>query len=265
MANLIERQKDMLRIIKDQKYIRIKELAKRFNVSLETVRRDIEHLEAEGHVVRSHGGVTYKVSVLQPILFNERSIQNQPEKESIARAAAELIHDNDAVVVIGATTTLCLAPFLRARNGLLLITNDWQMATIVGANSNNRVIFLGGQYIPGEFCTWGDEAVRTMRGLLPDKAFISSTGVSLKDGITSFSTEERNLLHETIERSRETYLLADHTKFEQRGLHVTCSIHKVSAIITDWKISPKLLAEFTAQGHRVISGAPIKEPYPELE
>lgn len=253
MDQLNARQNDILELIKNRHYIRNKDLADKFQVSQETIRRDLAVLENAGHITRSHGGATYKISAASYIEFQERTIQVRAEKEAVAYAASSFIYDNEVIVVLSASTNSLLIPYLTARKNLLVLTNSLQIGMGAAQEKTNRVIFLGGDYDPNEFSTYGTITDEAMENFHPDKAFISPSGISLKDGITIYSIAERNLLRKAIERSREVYVLADSTKFSVTGLYSCCGLSDISAIITDWRISQKILSEYEAAGIKIIA------------
>lgn len=247
MTALSARQEEILKIIKMKQHVKVRELSQHFNVSQETIRRDFDRLEELDYITRSHGAATYKASVVPKVKLEVRSGRRVLEKEAIAEVAAALINDNDVISVISSSTTFRLAPWLREKNHLILLTNDIQLGITVSENPSNQVIFLGGEYRPNECCTWGDDAVETMSRFYPDKAFFSITGVSLENGLTSYSIGERNLIRKVLRMSRKSYVMADSTKFNTLGVYYTCQVGEVSAVITDWGIEPKLQEGFKAQ------------------
>lgn len=256
MAALSARQEEILEIVRTKQHVKVRELSQRFSVSQETIRRDFEKLEQLGHITRSHGAATYRSPVVPGFGLDIRAGHRALEKEAIAEVAASLVNDNDVVAVINSTTTVRLAPWLKAKNNLIVITNDIELGTIVSENPSNHVIFLGGEYYPKQLCTLGDETIDTMSRFYPDIAFFSITGVSIERGVTSYSTGERNLIKKMLQVSRKNYIMADSTKFSALGVYYTCEVNEVSAVITDWEIAPNVLEQYKLQGIKILLAKP---------
>lgn len=251
MSELSERQTKILNIIKSSHHVKVRALSEQLSVSQETIRRDFDYLEQLGYLVRRHGSASYKAPVLPKLGLEERASRCALEKEAIAEVAASLINDGEVIMVVSSSTTAHLGPWLKEKDHLILLTNNIQLGVEVGENPSNHVIFLGGEYKPGEYGIWGDETVETMARFHPDKAFFSITGLSLRDGISSYVAGERNLIRKVVEMSRESYVMADNTKFGALGVYYTCKVSDVSAVITDWRIPQKMFEEFRTEGVKV--------------
>ncbi|USB31612.1 DeoR/GlpR family DNA-binding transcription regulator [Paenibacillus sp. YPG26] len=193
-------------------------LSRQFGVSAETIRRDLQVLEKEGHLRRVYGGAVKSSFRGNEAPYNLRQKMYAAEKRAIGERAAMMIKDGGTVVIDGGTTTLEMAKAIRGRRGLTILTSSLPLAACLleGLSRDQfsgKVIMLGGEVSPLQHSITGIAGERMMRGFSIDQAFISVGGVSLTHGFTDFDLNEASMSCAFAEAAQEVIVLADHSKF----------------------------------------------------
>lgn len=148
MGKLIaaERQKEIIRLLNSNGSVKISQLAKQFQVSRETIRRDLLHLNEIGAVKKSHGGAT-SVYELKPLPWESRVREKVPLKEKLCERAMEFIEDGNVIFLDSGSTIFCLAGMLSKKSGYTIVTTSLEAAYAL-VHSNNKVILTGGMLNP---------------------------------------------------------------------------------------------------------------------
>ncbi len=231
IGNLKEREKEILRCLYEGEESSVSELSKRLNVSVVTIRSDLEKLERKGFAVKMHGGAqpVYNRSIIERMtLMNE-------EKQRIAKKAAELIHDGDRVMILAGTTSSLIGKYLYDKRNVHIVTNSTYLLNYVRNNSNIKVTMVGGEFIPDAEAMVGAMALRELDNFSVKLSFIGSDGFSLQNGITANHVEVAEIAKKVVERSESTILVSDSSKFNHSGFAFIESLNKVRTIITDDK------------------------------
>lgn len=208
-------------------------IANDFSVSVETVRRDLGYLKKEGLIETVHGGVAAVKQRGVETSYQTRATEHIPEKQKIASAAAELIKPGDSLILDGGTTLFELAKLLVNIKDLLVITPSVQIGLYLVANSSHRVFLPGGWLRKADQTLFGNRAVETVMNFRVDKAFVGAAGVSSEHGVTDYFDEEVNLRTAEIKSAQNTYLLVDHSKFNETALLFVAPVTAFSAVITN--------------------------------
>jgi DeoR/GlpR family transcriptional regulator of sugar metabolism len=248
------RRRRLLDLIAHQGFATLDELVKSAGVSESTVRRDLEALESGGTVKRTHGGAI-SVSASPdgrglPAL-EDRVASARLEKESIGRAAAELVEDGDSVLLDGGTTTFEVARSLLGRDGpLQVVTNSLPIAQMLSANKSVDLILIGGYVYPRTGVALGPLAIDMMRKIRVRKAILGAGGV-VADGIYN-----SNLLLVETERQmmscgQEVIIVADHTKFGRLTLARLCGLDEVHRVVSDSGLGAEYRGLLEAAGVRL--------------
>lgn len=198
---MIERQQQILQFVRQHKVVKLVTLTKEFNVSMETIRRDIQQLMQDKKIEKFYGGIKY----IEPVegLIDQRLHEQLTEKIAIAKASASLIQDGECIFIDSGTTTYQMTPFLLDKKKLTVVTNSLPVAfDLIG--SNIEVILLGGKVRHSEKSVTSNEFLFHFEHLNINKAFICASGVSLEKGISDFNLEEaitRKKLFPSLKRS----------------------------------------------------------------
>ncbi len=208
-------------------------LSELLEVSEATVRRDLEWLENEGLLERTHGGAILSERVRFEPEYLQRAGRNIDEKRSIGKAAAELINNGDIIFINSGSTTTQLIHQIRKDADVTIITNNIQAAVDLG-EVKFEVIILGGVLQTKSHSVAGHFAIENLNQVYADKAFISVDGISIKYGCTVPSMVEAELIRQMLERTHgETNLLSDHSKWGVISNFEIGKINQFHRLITD--------------------------------
>lgn len=249
---LHERRKQIIEKIKQNRMIKVTDLMEEHDVSIETIRRDLEHLEKQGILRRVYGGAVAVGMYGQEPDYTFREVVNYDEKKAIGARAAELINDGDTVFVDVGTTTLEAARYLHDKKNLTVITNSTAVAVEMVKYYGCRLILLGGELKRTELSTAGFLCEEGIRHFHVSKALIGTGGISVKWGVTDYHIAETTARRLMIERSDMVIVLADYTKIEAAVMNCVCPIESIHTLVTDWSVSPKLVAGFREAGVNTI-------------
>lgn len=227
-----ERRKHILLELRLRPHVRISELAARFRVSTETVRRDLEKLSADGLLDRAHGGASALISGQYPT-FDERATDRIEERERIGRTAANLVQPGETLMVDSGSTTLQLARFL-AFDGTpcTVITNSFPVAMALGQSETAKVIVCPGDYLPSESAVIGTDAIEFLERHSVDRCLIGASGISERgpsEAVRGFAAIKRAMLRQ----STVAHLLIDGQKFGRKGLAQVGDLSDVSSVVSD--------------------------------
>ena len=245
---MIERQHQILQFIRQHKVVKLVTLTKEFNVSMETIRRDVQQLMQDKKIEKFYGGVKY----IEPVegLIDHRLHEQLTEKIAIARACASLVQDGECIFIDSGTTTYQMTPFLLDKEKLTVVTNSLPVAfDLIG--SNIEVILLGGKVRHSEKSVTSNEFLFRFEHLNINKAFICASGVSIEKGISDFSLDEAITRKQIISISQKVYVDTDSSKFNKDVAIQVCPVDDVDVIITDDALSKKTIQHFSEKGVQI--------------
>lgn len=229
-----ERKKKIVEVVNKKLSVRVRELSQLFSVTEETIRRDLEKLESENLLVRSHGGAVCMQDQedSKEISYLEREILNSEEKRAIAQEAIKLIIPGESIILDASTTTWYMAKQL-PNQPLTVVTNSIQVALELSQKDQIQVISTGGMLSTPSLSFVGPLANRSLSMYHFDKAFISCKGIHLDGGITDPNEWQALFKKEVLSVADQTILLADSSKFGVRTFAQICFVDEVDIIITD--------------------------------
>lgn len=233
-----ERQRKIVDIVNEQLSVRVAELSKLFSVTEETIRRDLEKLERENLLARTHGGAvcTLKEEAEPPYL--EREITNAEEKKAIAAEAVRLINPGDQIVIDASSTAWYMAKEL-PDIPLIVLTNSIKVEIELSKKEHIKVISTGGNLLSPSLSHVGPLAERSLALYHVNKAFLSCRGVHLERGLSDSIEAQALVKKKMIEIADETFLMVDSSKFGVRAFSQITSLSQIGTIITDSKIDEK--------------------------
>ncbi|WP_139891598.1 DeoR/GlpR family DNA-binding transcription regulator [Bacillus sp. D386] len=212
----------------------VQELVEEFQVSDMTIRRDLQKLEQRGLFERYHGGIRH-VREESPV---QRETQYVEEKKSIARYCLTLISSNDTIFLDSGTTANYIAVALAesALENVTVITNSLTTAYPLRYAQNISLFMAGGEFRQNSQAFLGNGAKSFLESLYVNKAFIGTSGV-VENGYSVFHFSDAEIKQTMIKSSKETYILADTSKFGKRSMNLFAPIESVDMIITDSSLS----------------------------
>ena len=231
-----ERQEHIARIVEEHGRARVSDLSSRFGVSAVTIRKDLEKLELQGRLVRTHGGAVVASQGGAERAFDIRERLQRLEKDAIGREAAAMVVDGESIALDASTTALALARHLKARGGwlhLTVITNGLRIAEELAGHPGITVA------MPGGFLRW--EALSLVGPLgegLFDKvniqtAYMGAAGFSIDAGLSDATDEEAQIKRLMVQGASRTVALVDHSKWERAAFATFCRTADLSAVVTD--------------------------------
>lgn len=230
---LQERRNKIMEILREDGIVKVSELMKLFDVSIETIRRDPEYLEEHGMLGRVYGGaVPVQPRATEPS-YQTREIKHFKEKKAIGERAVELVKDEDVIAVDIGTTTLEFAKALVGKRRVTVITNSMKIAMVLSEDADIRVLMVGGEVRRGEFSVSGFLADNDMGHFITDKYFVGVGGLSLSKGITDYHLEESNLRRIVIKNTQKVIALADYSKIGAVAMNKICGLDQVDTLVTD--------------------------------
>jgi len=221
-------------------------LAERFGVSIDTIRRDLDQLSAEGVVVRTYGGAVSPSTVSRTDrAVDVRLKMQEPEKEKIAALAASLVEDGSTIMINGGTTTLALARQLRNHRDLTVATNNLLVPPALPSSAVHDLYVFGGPVRSVTLATVGPVSFRAAGGgeldISCDLALIGVGAVSAVAGYTTSNLAEAAMMQEMISRAARVAILADSSKFDRRLFAQVSPLGSADYLITDSTPPPALV------------------------
>ncbi len=247
----IDRRVKILEILNSQGQVAVNELSNFFNVSEVTIRNDLSHLENKGLLIKTRGGALKIQSVGIDQHLNEKAKINSRDKQAIGKKAAEIINDNDTIIIDSGTTTVEIAKHLVGKKNLTVVTNALNIASQL-INDEIRVVVLGGILRSNSLSLVGPIAESSIKNFYCDKCFIGVDGIDSSSGIYTPIPEEANLNKLMIEISKEVIIVTDSSKFKRKSFGFIAPISKVNMIITDSKIPEDEFTNLQNMGIKVI-------------
>ena len=247
----VERLDTILDGLASQGSVSVAELARRLDVSETTVRRDLELLEEQRLLARTHGGaVTRGVAYELPLRY--RGLQHAAEKRRIAVAAGAQVRDGLAVGLTGGTTTTEVARVLAERERLTVVTNAINIASDLAIRPNIKLVVTGGVARPESYELVGPQAEATLAGINLDVVFVGADGVDARTGVTTHQEIEAHTNRALIERARRVVVVADRTKIGRVTFAQICDIRAVHTLITDDEADGDALAAIASADVEIV-------------
>jgi DeoR/GlpR family transcriptional regulator of sugar metabolism len=226
-----ERRERILDALQVHPHVRIADLAGTFNVTTETIRRDLDALSALGLVARAYGGASARPMGVQPS-HHERDNEFIDERRRIGAAAAALVSPGEVVMIDAGSTTRQLARHLgQGGRELTVITNSHPVAAELGGRQA-RIVVCPGEFDEREASVFGTDTIDFLRRFHANKAFIGASGVAA-EGICDVNRGAAWVKRIMAERAAETWLLADHSKFDLRLLEIVAPVTALAGVVTD--------------------------------
>ena len=248
-----QRREEVKKYLLKYKTASVADMARRFQVSGQTIRRDFEVLEMEGFLLRSYGGSTIKdqkTSVLSNQVKSELFVD---EKKAICQQAARLIYPNDCIFIDHSTTALALCEEIR-HLPLTVVTNSYRVIGHLSGCTNIQLICTGGTYHGGIEGFTGLETVRYLQQHCMDKAFLSCRAIDPLRGINDAYETVANVRQTVIENSDHSILLVDHTKFGKSGFISVCGLEQLDYLITDQPLNDEWTRLLVEKQVKVLDG-----------
>lgn len=247
-----ERQANLLKLVDELGNIKVSDMSKRFNVTEETIRRDLERMEKDGLLTRVHGGaVSIKKNNELEIPVLKRQLKHADEKDAIAAKAASFIEDGDIVALDSSTTTLRMTKHIKAKD-VTVITNSVAVTLELANQKDITVITIGGYLLEDSMSFVGISTQKVIEDYHVDKFFFSCTGFDVKRGISEVHEMQAQIKKKFIDISEKLFLLCDHSKYGMKSLVRIDSLQNVDCLITDHNMAVNDLKNIRSLGVNTI-------------
>ncbi len=230
--NHSKRHSEILRLLNDEGTITIADLAEKLGVSLETVRRDVKPLTANGSILKMHGAIGLP-AVVGEAPFERRMRENADAKRVIARAVAATIRDGDSVMLDTGTTTSFLARELLSHRRLTVVTNSSDIARTLATINGNKVYMAGGELRSDSGAAFGVSAIEFVSRFAVTHAVITAGALDVANGVMDYNLEEAEFARMVLSRGQRAVVVTDHTKFGRQGLMQVCGFDAFTELATD--------------------------------
>ena len=232
-----ERRRAILEILTREGRVFVKDLARHFQTSQVTIRKDLEVLDEQHHLHRTHGGaLPWREGALEDPTLREKEQLHRKEKLHIADAAVRMVNEGQVVILDSGTTTTAIARGLRVFRKLTVITNAVNIAAEL-AGTPIEVILTGGTLRKNSFSLVGPIAEETLRHLNADLLFLGVDGFDVEHGLSTPNLLESKVNRVMAEMAKRTVVVCDSSKFGRRSLSLICATAAVQHVITDRGIS----------------------------
>lgn len=258
---LSERQKAILDRAKEFGRVSVEDLAASFEVSSQTIRKDLNELCERRYLMRVHGGATLS-STVENVGYDARRMIARDEKAAIGRAAAGLIPEQASLFINIGTTTEAVAEALLQRSGLMVITNNITVATLMRPYPSLQVIIAGGVVRSSDGGIVGEAAVDFIRQFKVDYAIIGISAIDLDGALLDFDYREVKVAQAIIENARRVVLVADATKFERTAPVRMGHLSQVDVFVTDRCPHDEIRQQCELHGVELIEAAPAAPVLP---
>ena len=251
----LERRNLILEKLQEEKRVVVSELSELYNVSEETIRRDLDKLEHEGYAIKSYGGAVINENMSIDMPFNVRKNRNVLGKQKIAELVAGMIHDGDQIMLDASTTAVFIAKAIKDKERLTVITNSIEIMIELADVSGWTIISTGGTMKEGYLALLGTSAEDSIRSYYVDKAFVSCKAFDRERGIMDSNELFAHAKQVMMNSAKTSILAVDHSKFDNTAFSRVVNTQNLSAVVTDVKPSQEWMEYFETRN--------IKCYYPE--
>jgi DeoR/GlpR family transcriptional regulator of sugar metabolism len=250
------RMNKILTALQQNGSVSVEELSEQLHVTVVTIRKDLDALEGQGRLRRTHGGAVSMAPLFYEPFRNDRSFQAQvekfaDEKRRIGRAAAALINEGETIALTPGTTTTQVIRGLPLDQKITIVTSTVNVAMELSKRKDLNVFVTGG-HLHGEwFSLVGPTAVHSLSQVVIHTLFVGSDGIDAKSGPTCYSPEEASVNSAMVRHARRRIAVVDHTKFGKVAGWRICQTTDLDLVITDSGATDAVLAPFEKMNVRV--------------
>ena len=234
-------------LLDDRPFWSVAELATRFDVSEETVRRDVRQLEQAGRARKMHGGVSLPGGRIEAP-YRVRLREQAAAKQRIGRAATAAVQPGMTLLIDSGSTSFWLARALVGMRDLTIVTNSVEIAYEMLGRPGQRVFLAGGRINADYHAAFDAGALAYARGFVPDLAVLSITAIEAERGFLDFDADEAMFKRALLDRARRVMVVADATKFARQGACHVAGFGEVDELVTDAAPPASIAAAAAAAG-----------------
>lgn len=245
------RQSEILDIVRAQGRVVVEDLAQRFDVTLQTIRRDLSDLADMGHIDRVHGGAVPRTGVTN-LGYDERRRMNQAAKAAIARACAASVPENSSLILNLGTTTEAVAHELLGHRHITVITNNMNVANTLAANPGCEIIVAGGALRRTDGGLVGELTTQFFEQFKVDIAVIGASALDHDGDLLDYDLAEVRVSKTIIGQARRVFLVCDASKLGRSAPARLASLAEIDVLFTDRPLPPSLGQQCQDWGTEVV-------------
>ena len=233
----IERKNNIIEILQKNKKVIVSDLSSLFNVTEETIRRDLEKLEKEGIAKRTYGGAILNESLYIDLPYMVRKKTNVDNKQNIAKIVSSLIEDGDHIMLDGSSTAVYVAKYLKNKKNLTIITNSVEILLELSDVNGWNILSTGGSLKGGALALVGYQAEKMIKSYHVDKAIISCKGIDMEKGVTDSKEADAHIKKLMVDAANTKILVVDESKFDKISFTKIVDFSDLDILVTDHQLS----------------------------
>lgn len=238
MDKVAIRRQSILKILEAEPIVPVAKLADSMNVTMETIRKDLDVLEQQGRIARIRGGASLVDQKPQPIPYAQRQEFHRTGKIQVARAACQLVQEGESLLLEASTTTVAFCRELLEHKELLktltIVTNSLYIVQLFEQGELvDRLFFLGGWVRPSEGATRGAFINECLDKFRLDKVFLGGAALDDEMNLSAYYEEDMIFQQRAIQRARTVVLLLDKGKYPATGLYAVSDLEAIHYLVTD--------------------------------
>lgn len=250
----INRLRKIQELLEEKKSISINDLCDTFDVSKNTIRRDIAELEKSGCINKVYGGIVLQEkeepqAAEKPLVPADNDIIH---KQKISQMAASLVEDDDVIYIDSGTTTMHMMPYLEDKHNITIVTASIHVINIAAASAKFNLIATGGTIYAPSKAFVGPSVLNCLRDYNISKIFLASTGISIEKGATTASPLECDIKRYLVDKPAKKILMVDSTKIDSASLITFCNLDEIDCIVVDKELPDKYREYFDSNHIEVI-------------
>ena len=222
----------------------VSELAIHYGVTEETIRRDLDKLEKEGHATKTYGGAIWGSNLKADLSYTIRNKTNVEGKNEIARQISSMIHDGDHLMLDESSTSLFIAKLLKDKKNLTIITSSVEIVVELSGVEGFTILCTGGQLRPTALALDGFQVPQFLSQYRVDKAILSCKGIDMEAGITDSSEQIAMAKQAMIKSAHQTILAVDDSKFDKAAFRQVAAFDDIQMVVTNSKPAENWLKFF---------------------
>lgn len=251
----LERRNQIYEKLQREKKVVVSELSQFYNVTEETIRRDLDKLERDGLAIKSYGGAILNENTNIDLPFNIRKQHNVSGKQKIAELVEGLIHSGDHIMLDASSTSVFIAKALKKKDNMTVVTNSVEVMIELADKENWNIISTGGRIKNGGLAMEGAKAVEGIQQYNAEKVIVSCKAFDITNGFTDSSEETVCVKRAMLKAGQVRIMAVDSSKFERTAFCKIIDLKEIDYIVTDKKPEDEIL--------RVLEQENVKIIYPE--
>lgn len=244
----IERRKEILAKLREEKKVLVGDLSKLYKVTEETIRRDLELLEQKGLAKKTYGGAVLVDDLKEDLPYSIRKQTNIKEKKKVAELVSDIIQDGEHIMLDASSTSLYIAKSIRNKENITVITNSLEVMFELADKKGWRILSTGGVMKEGALALVGPQTEKMIENFHVDKAIISCKGIDKNIGITDSNESDVEIKKRMIESAKEVILVVDSGKFDKISFVRMGNFSSIDYVVTDANPSEEWHETFERNG-----------------